>query len=356
MRAAVCVSLVTGIFGGLAACTGGGEPTTSVAEQELHWECSEPMYTWQSPWGYIGAVSNGDCTAINGCDCPYPADRENPLNYNDYGETWQCAELVNRFFLGTTIFPGTGKTRFTTDGQRFWLSGNAGQEQCDSARSKADYIVYDATHNPNGTMPVPGDALEFTYDGGGTHTGVVTAVNGTTMTMLQQNSLSGNNPPYQAPIAYIEWNTATLSFPHMTCFIHPIPGGAPSSGGGGGVIVNPPVNTAPCPSAWVGWVCWSVQGMTGATPLTLYHCNGPNAAPTATACRNGCQVMPPGVDDQCYQGLAPCHAGWVGGNCGSAIGGDVNTLYHCNGNNLPTVTYCPRGCHIAAPGVDDYCN
>jgi hypothetical protein len=117
----------------------------------------------------------------------------------------------------------------------------------------------------------------------------------------------------------------------------------------------PPTSTAPCPSSWVGSVCWNVVGMTGGVPNFLYHCNGPNAAPTAHRCSNSCQIMPPGVDDQCYQGVAPCQPGWVGGNCGSVIGGEQNTRYYCNGYNPPTATYCYNGCIVAPPGQDDHC-
>ncbi len=90
-------------------------------------------------------------------------------------------------------------------------------------------------------------------------------------------------------------------------------------------------------------------------PGTLYHCNGASQAPaSSTACASGCQVEPPGTNDLCKAAL---HCPGAGDWCGAdGVGGDVDTLYHCDGaGNVTSQTACPNGCAVMAMGVPDVC-
>jgi hypothetical protein len=44
-----------------------------------------------------------------------------------------------------------------------------------------------------------------------------------------------------------------------------------------------------------------------------------------------------------------------GAYCGQSLGGDAGTLYHCAGGKTASTQVCALGCHVAPPGVADYC-
>jgi murein DD-endopeptidase MepM/ murein hydrolase activator NlpD len=55
--------------------------------------------------------------------------------------------------------------------------------------------------------------------------------------------------------------------------------------------------------------------------------------------------------------IDPCSNATLGDGayCGSGIKGDVTTLYHCVGKTTASSAHCALGCHVAPPGVSDYC-
>jgi hypothetical protein len=89
-------------------------------------------------------------------------------------------------------------------------------------------------------------------------------------------------------------------------------------------------------------------------PDTLYRCND-DAPPTLMAkCANGCAVSPPGKDDACLP-PSPCVVG--GTYCGGdKINGDPDVLYRCGSNDAITIVErCANGCQVNPPGQDDDC-
>jgi hypothetical protein len=128
-----------------------------------------------------------------------------------------------------------------------------------------------------------------------------------------------------------------------------------------GCQVNPPgVNDqcagpgggSPCPSG-NGLYCGG-DGVTG-DPSTLYQCTS-GTLNVVQVCGNGCQVNPPGVNDQCAPfGPSSCPSG-NGLYCGGdGIVGSANVLYQCSNGTLSVVRTCPNGCRVNPPGVDDGC-
>jgi hypothetical protein len=75
----------------------------------------------------------------------------------------------------------------------------------------------------------------------------------------------------------------------------------------------------------------------------------------AEACANGCEVMPPGVNDRCKPPPPACQYGdglYCGGN---GTPGDPNTLYRCTSGKSSVVRVCASGCQKMAANVDDRC-
>ena len=95
----------------------------------------------------------------------------------------------------------------------------------------------------------------------------------------------------------------------------------------------------------------------GGDPNTLYHCDANGQAPSSTRpCGMGCQVNPQGVNDACKIALSCPGAGDYCGADG-VQGGDANTLYHCPGaGQAPGGSQaCGNGCAIQPQGVPDFC-
>jgi len=89
-------------------------------------------------------------------------------------------------------------------------------------------------------------------------------------------------------------------------------------------------------------------------PGTLYRCTAGSVS-VVQACGNGCQRMPPGVNDQCTSGPGSCPSG-NGLYCGGdGVNGDPNTLYNCNNGNLTVLQACANGCQRMPAGVNDQC-
>lgn len=53
----------------------------------------------------------------------------------------------------------------------------------------------------------------------------------------------------------------------------------------------------------------------------------------------------------------PCKSAKLGDGlyCGGPLGGPADTLYQCKGGATAQSQKCPMGCHVAPPGVADYC-
>jgi hypothetical protein len=89
-------------------------------------------------------------------------------------------------------------------------------------------------------------------------------------------------------------------------------------------------------------------------PNTLYQCTAGNLT-VSQVCPNGCQVMPPGINDQCAAPSPTCPSG-NGLYCGGdGVSGDPNTLYQCTAGNLTVSQVCPSGCQVMPAGVNDQC-
>lgn len=102
---------------------------------------------------------------------------------------------------------------------------------------------------------------------------------------------------------------------------------------------------APC-SSGNGAYC---GGPIGADTNTLYDCKD-GVLTVKQKCGGACQVKPPGTPDTC----GPCPSG-DGLYCGAPVGLDPNTLYTCKGGVFTVSEKCGSTCHVAPPGVNDYC-
>ena len=87
----------------------------------------------------------------------------------------------------------------------------------------------------------------------------------------------------------------------------------------------------------------------GADPTTLYNCQN-GVLTVQQKCAGTCVVEPPGTNDTC----GPCPSG-NGVYCGGPVGLDPNELYNCNGGVFTASQHCGSTCHVAPPGVNDYC-
>jgi hypothetical protein len=70
-------------------------------------------------------------------------------------------------------------------------------------------------------------------------------------------------------------------------------------------------------------------------------------------CSNGCQVQPPGTNDRCAPASCPSGDGLYCG--GDGISGNANTLYQCTAGKLSVAQACPNGCQVQPPGTNDNC-
>jgi hypothetical protein len=86
----------------------------------------------------------------------------------------------------------------------------------------------------------------------------------------------------------------------------------------------------------------------------LYDCQNGNYT-VKEQCANGCEIMPVGTNDQCKDAPTSCPYG-PGLYCGnSSLGQNTNTLYYCQDGNYTVKEQCANGCEIMPPDVDDKC-
>ncbi|MFH1812472.1 MAG: M23 family metallopeptidase [Pseudomonadota bacterium] len=118
-------------------------------------------------------------------------------------------------------------------------------------------------------------------------------------------------------------------------------------------------DAATCEAAAVTGSYCAGDEVAGGTAGTLYLCNGPGPASVAEVCASSCTVAPAGQDDHCAPAAATCDADAVTGYycAGDKVtGGDADTLYHCSGPGVATLSQaCAHGCFVAPAGQDDYC-
>jgi len=125
-----------------------------------------------------------------------------------------------------------------------------------------------------------------------------------------------------------------------------------------GCQVNPPgtddackVPQGPCTNKEAGLWCGAQLGL---DPTSLYSCDGTPDAYQVTTCAEGCQLMPPGTDDQCYS--ADCSSKDDGAYCGSdMVAGNPALLYWCAGGGVDSFSACANGCVTQPPGTNDVC-
>ncbi|MFC1780578.1 peptidoglycan DD-metalloendopeptidase family protein, partial [Patescibacteria group bacterium] len=88
---------------------------------------------------------------------------------------------------------------------------------------------------------------------------------------------------------------------------------------------------------------------------TLYYCAGTGNAPIVhEECSSGCKVNSIGTPDQCYSasgGTCPTD-GWY---CGVTVGLDINNLYLCTNGVAQVDEVCSNGCQLNPPGYEDNC-
>jgi GH25 family lysozyme M1 (1,4-beta-N-acetylmuramidase) len=125
-----------------------------------------------------------------------------------------------------------------------------------------------------------------------------------------------------------------------------------------GCQLNPPgvadqCKSGPCLGREAGLWCGAQLGLDGSK---LYSCDGGPDPTIAEACANGCQMNPPGVNDECKAPAGPCTGKSAGLWCGEQLGLAAGTLYSCNGSpDADAVQGCDQGCRSNPPGVDDQC-
>jgi hypothetical protein len=129
----------------------------------------------------------------------------------------------------------------------------------------------------------------------------------------------------------------------------------------------------PCSAATLGDGGYCARSLDPAsTSEELYACVGGRTA-SIIACPGGCQIMPPGVDDECAATASaiptvpsppaasadPCSAANLGdgGYCAQSLdpGSSSSKLYTCVGYQTAAVTSCPNGCQKMPDGMNDVC-
>jgi GH25 family lysozyme M1 (1,4-beta-N-acetylmuramidase) len=115
----------------------------------------------------------------------------------------------------------------------------------------------------------------------------------------------------------------------------------------------PPPPPGPCTGKEAGLWCGAQLGLDAGK---LYSCDGGPDAVVSQVCTNGCQINPLGTDDECKAPTGPCTGKEAGLWCGAALGLDAGTLYVCNGTPDPDVAQtCDQGCQPMPAGVNDQC-
>jgi len=89
----------------------------------------------------------------------------------------------------------------------------------------------------------------------------------------------------------------------------------------------------------------------GGDASRLYHCKGKITA-SSEVCKDGCYDKPGPAGDACgSDAVDPCFNDPDGDYCGSAIGGDASTLYHCKGKHTESSDKCADGCWTSPPPI-----
>ena len=88
----------------------------------------------------------------------------------------------------------------------------------------------------------------------------------------------------------------------------------------------------------------------GGDATTLYHCKG-NAVASNEVCKDGCynRLGPAGKDACGSDAVDPCFNDPDGRYCGGAIGGDAGTLYTCKDKHTASAEKCVNGCWSSPP-------
>jgi surface antigen len=265
----------------------------------------KPRRPYQSPnatWSCSDAPACGTQMACySGC-CAYsngPSDQCTGNSCNgdgSYGYQFQCVELAQRCF---SQWYGITKVWYDNANE---MCGNypSGVQQTSS--------------------PAPGDLMVFSWAPYG-HVTVITAVNGNSISVIEQNSSPDGTNVYQLG--------------SQQCFLTPTKRGM-------------------CTGVPDGWYCGGDM-ISGGNSDTLYFCSG-GSMTTSKPCSGACAVVPQ-ANDVCVPGSCTSSQpnGWYCGNDG-INSGQANVLYFCSGGHASAAKECLNGCHVAPQGENDYCN
>ena len=118
-----------------------------------------------------------------------------------------------------------------------------------------------------------------------------------------------------------------------------------------------PASSDPCAAVTSGNGPYCGDTLSGGTAGTLYYCVN-NVTQSSEVCTNGCKVNPPGFADECYPDGDPCASATSGNGyyCGDNLTGALsNVLYYCQNSVTTSETTCANGCQLNPPGTDDQC-
>jgi hypothetical protein len=128
----------------------------------------------------------------------------------------------------------------------------------------------------------------------------------------------------------------------------------------GNVYANFSANGPTCPtgSNWngAGQYCWDQPGMTATAANHLYNCPSAGAAAQDWgACAEGCQHMPAGQNDICYNGDCSAWSPYWVWACGWDSVGNGNPIinYDCQYGTKIGYQWCPNSCNWGS--INDYC-
>ncbi|MBX3228970.1 MAG: hypothetical protein KIT84_41435 [Labilithrix sp.] len=114
---------------------------------------------------------------------------------------------------------------------------------------------------------------------------------------------------------------------------------------------------APPPAGCMFGQTYCGGGRVAGDRASLYRCMPDGKTGELVAkCASSCTTNQPAAQDACG---APTKCVVNGTYCGGdKVNGDPNVLYRCVGDGFTAIiqTRCTRGCVVAPPGNDDYCN
>jgi surface antigen len=271
----------------------------SVLDPKARRPFQPPNATWSCgdapACGTSMACYNGCCAYSNGPDDQCTGNSCNGVGA--YGYQFQCVELAQRCFsqwYGTT---------------KIWY---------DNANTMC-------SNYPSGVQqtssPAPGDMMVFSWAPYG-HVTVITAVNGDSISVIEQNSSPTGQNVYQRG--------------SEECFLTPSKRGM-------------------CTGVPDGWYCGGDM-IAGGSPNTLYYC-AEGSMTTSKSCSGEVCTVVPQANDVCVAGscTGSMPNGWYCGDDGIQ-GGQADVLYFCSGGTATTAKECGNGCHVAPTGQNDYCN